>query len=546
MSLKDAFLLLITGIMAAIVGVALIVFAFDPDSSGVRGPTIVIVFLCALGSFFAIFRFITFIRTRRPDSTRIQSTEKADNPLTILDEKSEAGQKRKQEMELEHPLESGTIAKTQEERTSQPNPPGSQPKLVSGNIEKQGEDFATEVFAFDLITSDEREEQNWQQMPDLKEIPTLVNTNQIAKAEPLVEAALRRYPEYGFVYYFRAILWEKMGKIDMAKRACEDGLKVSTQKQMLCHRLGLFEFDRGSLHEAVRWWIRSILLQLRSGRMVDTNSFLYLSCVADLIGDKSSAAKLLTLSAGGANGALCLSDAARQKVTERVIEQGDSEITKAIEMLTSRYWTICPECGFPGIAHMEERAYHITISGAFAEYSCPGCKKTLTFQFEYRDKATGTQVLCGSCRTVAYVPPSVWCKTCGKGLSNGWQKQISTGREADKAERQFNDPGVKHSRALARDLMTAHGKLKIIHFTSPAQDYEIHFDFADGKRISSGANAGDIVGFAFGYCGGGPNRLQIFFDEMGLSISEDEIATIKPGTTMVVEGRSLRLAKAGE
>jgi len=410
-------------------------------------------------------------------------------------------------------------------------------------IESRGEDFATEVFAFDLITSDEREEQNWQQMADLKEIPALVNTNQIAKAEPLVEAALRRYPEYGFVYYFRAKLWKDMGRMDMAKRACEDGLKVSTQKQMLCHLMGLLEFDRGSLHEAVRWWIRSILLQLRSGRMVDTNSFLYLSCVADSIGDKSSAAKLLTLSSGGANGALCLSNAESQKVTERVIEQGDSGITNAIEMLTSRYWNVCTECGFPDIFYMEERGYHITISGAFAEYSCPGCKKELTFQFEYRDKATGIQVLCGSCRTVAYVPPSVWCKTCGKGLSTGWQKQISTGREADKAEREFTDPGVKRSRTLARELKAAHGKLKAIHFKSPAQDYGIDFDFADGKRICSGANSGDIVGFAFGYLGGGPTRLQIFLDEMGISISEEEIGKMKPDTTAEVTGSTLRFVK---
>lgn len=400
--------------------------------------------------------------------------------------------------------------------------------------------WTSEVFAFDLITSDEREEQDFRQMADLEEIPTLVNTDQIAKAEPLVEAALRRYPEYAFVHYFRSVLWEEMGKIDMAKRACEDGLKVSTQKQMLCYRLGLLEFNRGSLHEAVRWWIRSVLLQLRSGRVLDTFSFLYLSCVADSIGEKSSAAKLLTLSAGGPNGALCLSDEEKQKVTERVIEQGDSRITKAIEMLTSRYWNECPECGFPEILSTEERAYHITDSGAFGEFSCPGCKKQITFLFDFRDQATGIQVLCGSCKTVAYVSPSVWCKTCGKGLSTGWQKQISTGREAEKAEREFNDPSIKRSRAIARELVAAHGKLKGIHFTSPAQDYEIHLDFADGKRIYSRANSGDIAGFAFGYCGGGPRRLQILFDEMGLSVTEEEIAKIEPETTMEVEGRSLR------
>ncbi len=449
---------------------------------------------------------------------------------------------REREKEIEDTLESSPAGKT-EEGTSQPNASVPQPKPRSESIENEDEDFAREIFAFDLITSDEREEQDFQQIHDLKEIPTLVNTNNLEKAEPLVQAALRRYPDYGFVHYFRAALWEKMGQIEKAKKACEDGLKVSTRKQTLCHRLGLLEFHHGSLREAVRWWIRSILLQLRSGRMADTNSFLYLSRVVDSIGDKSSASKLLALSGTGANGAICLSEEASRKVTERVIEKRDPGIKKAIEMLMSRYWSVCSECGFPEANYMKERAYRIAERGASGEFSCPECKKEQRFLFDFRDKETGILVLCRSCKTSAYVPPSVWCKSCGNGFSTGWQKQISTGPEADKAEREFNDPGVKRSRALAREIKAAHGKLKVIHFTSPAQDYEIHFTFADGERLCSRANSGEIVGFAFGYCGGGPRLLQIFFDEMGLSVSDEEIAQIKPGTTMEVEGQSLRLMK---
>ena len=129
-------------------------------------------------------------------------------------------------------------------------------------------------------------------------------------------------------------------------------------------------------------------------------------------------------------------------------------------------------------------------------------------------------------------------------LSTGWQKQISTGRlEAEKASRELTSSDVKGSRVLARELKAAHGKLKAIHFKSHHPNFEIDFDFSDGKRICSGASTGDIVGtLAFGYFAGGPNRLQIFLDEMGLSISVDEIEKIKPGTTMEVDGKSLRLA----
>lgn len=198
----------------------------------------------------------------------------------------------------------------------------------------------------------------------------------------------------------------------------------------------------------------------------------------------------------------------------------------------------CPECGSPYSAEMAKRGMKVTLNGVFATFACYKCKKQNEAEIELIDKAKGVRVLC-SCGATTYIPPSVWCKTCDNGLSTGWQKQISTGPEAEKASREFNDPGVKRSRALAKELTAAHGKLIAIHFKSHFPNFEIDFDFSDGKRIHSGKSAGGIVGmFAFGYLGGGPTRLQVFLDEMGISISLDEIEKIKPGTTMKVESKA--------
>jgi hypothetical protein len=204
----------------------------------------------------------------------------------------------------------------------------------------------------------------------------------------------------------------------------------------------------------------------------------------------------------------------------------------------------CPECGAPYSAEMAKRGVQVTLNGVFAKFECSGCKAQQKVDLEFIDKAKGIQVLC-SCGAAAYVPPSVLCKTCGGGLSTGWQEQVSTGQEAQRSAREFTDPNVKRSRAIARELKAAHGKLKAVHFKSHYPNFEIDFDFSDGKRISSGASAGDIVGtFAFGYLGGGPNRLQTFLDEMGCSISVKEIEKLKAGTTLEVEGTSLRDAKS--
>jgi hypothetical protein len=199
----------------------------------------------------------------------------------------------------------------------------------------------------------------------------------------------------------------------------------------------------------------------------------------------------------------------------------------------------CPECGAPYSAEMAKRAVRITINREYAEFACLGCKKQAQADLEHIDKAKGVRVLC-SCGVTTYIPPSVWCKTCGGGLSTGWQKQITTGSAADKAAREFTDPDVKKSRAIARELKASHGKLKAIHFKSHHPNFGMDFDFSDGKRISSGATSGDIIGmFAFGYSGGGPNRLQTFLDEMGFSISAEEIEKLQPGTTLEIDGASL-------
>jgi ankyrin repeat protein len=195
----------------------------------------------------------------------------------------------------------------------------------------------------------------------------------------------------------------------------------------------------------------------------------------------------------------------------------------------------CPECGAPYSAEMAERGVHADINATHAEFYCQQCHARNRIPLDAIDKLKGIMVKC-SCDATAYVPPSVWCRGCDGGLSAGWQKQISIGKEAQEAAREFTSPSVKRSRELARELKATHGAMKSILFKSHYPDFEIVFEFSDGKRIHSGAKSGDIIDmFAFGYIGGGPSRLQTFLDEMGLLISADEIEKLKPGTMLEPE-----------
>ena len=87
----------------------------------------------------------------------------------------------------------------------------------------------------------------------------------------------------------------------------------------------------------------------------------------------------------------------------------------------------CPECGQPDPAEMAKRGVEVTLFRVFATFPCYKCKTPQKVDFTFIERAEGVDVRC-SCGAIAYVPPSVWCKTCGKGMSQGWQSAISKKR----------------------------------------------------------------------------------------------------------------------
>jgi len=89
--------------------------------------------------------------------------------------------------------------------------------------------------------------------------------------------------------------------------------------------------------------------------------------------------------------------------------------------------TACPECGDPDSTEMAARGVEVNLFRVLATFSCLRCKAQHKVDFESIDKTEGIDVRC-SCGAIAYIPPSVWCQTCGKGMSTGWQGKISAKR----------------------------------------------------------------------------------------------------------------------
>jgi ribosomal protein L37E len=84
----------------------------------------------------------------------------------------------------------------------------------------------------------------------------------------------------------------------------------------------------------------------------------------------------------------------------------------------------CTECGHPDTILVRERGIDVTFQGVFAKVPCRGCGSRSLVDIQHIDKIRGINVQCPSCTETSFVPPSVWCSSCGEGLSLGWQEWV--------------------------------------------------------------------------------------------------------------------------
>ena len=112
----------------------------------------------------------------------------------------------------------------------------------------------------------------------------------------------------------------------------------------------------------------------------------------------------------------------RESVASHVLS--DDEVGRLLESECAR---VCRECGSPNSGEMAKRGVNITMHGEFATFVCGRCKKENEAELGLISKTHGVDVLC-SCGAIAHIPPYVWCRTCGEGLSFGWRDKISQER----------------------------------------------------------------------------------------------------------------------
>jgi hypothetical protein len=197
--------------------------------------------------------------------------------------------------------------------------------------------YVESVFAFDLVETSES--RDWQNLDELRDVPSLFYDKKASQVEAKLNAALTKFPDYSFVFSWQATVFEEKGETERARQAYSEGIRVSKEKHGLCGELAMLEFKHGTLKEAVRWWIRSILLQMKNKSVRDAQSFLYLAFVALLNQQNDASSKLMRVSAKGMHGTIALSPQGKQDVSQKVNAEPYDEIRSAILELTTRRWT---------------------------------------------------------------------------------------------------------------------------------------------------------------------------------------------------------------
>ena len=148
--------------------------------------------------------------------------------------------------------------------------------------------FVNECFSFDF--DEQKETRNWNELPETASIPGLGNGPNPSAALTAIEDALKKYPDFGFLYGWKGYVQQnRLRNRSKAIEIYEEGLKHSLSKISLLDSLGQTYYEENKFDQAVRHWIQSCALQMGTQTFEYAHPFMMLSYVAEKLGMKREA-----------------------------------------------------------------------------------------------------------------------------------------------------------------------------------------------------------------------------------------------------------------
>ena len=145
-----------------------------------------------------------------------------------------------------------------------------------------GDAYIDACFQFDF--QEHHDTRNWREIPEAQALVKFAR-------EKNTEAALRQcqivrdnYPDFYWPYYWLATLYGGQGRLEDARQALTEGLGYAKSKYNLCGKMGEIEWEVGNLAEAVKWWLKSVIIQINTDNLDTFTPFLRLSYIAQGFG----------------------------------------------------------------------------------------------------------------------------------------------------------------------------------------------------------------------------------------------------------------------
>lgn len=133
-------------------------------------------------------------------------------------------------------------------------------------------------------------------MKDVSKVKMLGSGNGSEREVQLAKGLIKKYPDFYILYHWLGAYHRHHHNLAEAKAILADGIKHSIQKHDLYADYGLVEKEESNLQEAVKWWIKSAILQVISiNSLDDYRPFMYLAYVASNCGLEQESSKLLKM-----------------------------------------------------------------------------------------------------------------------------------------------------------------------------------------------------------------------------------------------------------
>lgn len=195
-----------------------------------------------------------------------------------------------------------------------------------------GDDFCDSCFVLDFLPSPD--ERIPSRMDGLKEVPGLVKQGLPDDAWMILDQQHQTLKDLDFIYAFKALILQKNGRPEAAKKILLAGLEFGRGKFLLYERLGFLYFETGRLAEAVRCWIKSIVAMRMLNQVTMWEPFLYLAAVAKALSGETHAGILTAYATRlSPHGELSLDDKALKRINEQALGLSAPSILKALDIL---------------------------------------------------------------------------------------------------------------------------------------------------------------------------------------------------------------------